>query len=85
MRMDADATQTKVAAKVKARKPYLTKRILEAAARRGFREAAKETMAVMGYNVIAKGGWIVKIYPDGRTEKIEPLNPKDGQFKLILD
>ena len=66
-------------------KDYLTKRILEAAARRGFREAAKETMAVMGYNVIVKDEWVVKIFPDGSIEKIQPLDKKNGQFKLILD
>ena len=69
----------------KSRKPYLTKRILEAAARRGFREAAKETMAVMGYNVIVKADWVVKIFPDGTIEKIKPLNSKNGHHKLILD
>lgn len=66
-------------------KPYLTKRILEAAARRGFRAAAKETMAVMGYNVIVKDDWVVKIFPDGSIEKIKPLNSKNGHHKLILD
>lgn len=38
-----------------------------------FRKAAKETMRVMGYNVIAKDGWIVKIYPDGKTKKIKKI------------
>ena len=69
----------------KSHKLYLTKRILETAARRGFREAAKETMMVMGYNVIVKDDWVVKIFPDGTIEKIKPLNSKNGYQKLILD
>jgi hypothetical protein len=36
-------------------------------------EAAKETMDVMGYNVIAQDGWVVKIFKDNRVEKISPI------------
>lgn len=55
-------------------KPYLTKRLLVSAAKRGIRKAAEETMAIMGYTVIAKDGWIVKKYADGTIEPIEKLN-----------
>jgi len=57
------------------RKPYLTKRLLVSAAKRAGRIAAKETMEIMGYNVIAQNGWVVKKYADGTIEKIEPIDP----------
>jgi hypothetical protein len=71
--------------KVKEQKPYLTKRILISAAQKGFRAASEETMKVMGYNVIAKDGWVVKIFPDGHTEKISPLEPESNEYELVLD
>lgn len=64
---------TPASKKTKEKEPYLTKRILISAARRGFKEAAEETMAVMGYNIIAKDGWIVKKFPDGRIEKLSKI------------
>ena len=54
-------------------KAYLTKRILVSAAKRGFKQAAKEAMQLMGYVVIAKDGWVVKKYADGTIEKISPI------------
>ena len=71
--------------KVREQKPYLTKRILISAARRGFKKAAEETMRVMGYNVIAKDGWVVKIFPDGTTEKISPLDTDYQHYEFALD
>ena len=56
-------------------KPYLTKRLLVSAAKRGIRKAAEETMQIMGYTVIAKDGWIVKKYADGTIEAIEQIKP----------
>ena len=41
-----------------------------------FNEAAKETMEVMGYNVIAEGGWVIKVYKDGSKEKIKKIGSK---------
>ncbi len=55
--------------------PYLTKRLLVSAAKRGIRKAAEETMQIMGYTIIAQNGWIVKKYADGTTEAIEQINP----------
>ena len=69
--------------KVREQKPYLTKRILISAARRGFKKAAEEAMAIMGYVVIAKDGWVVKKYADGTIEKMTPLENED--YPLILD
>jgi hypothetical protein len=63
---------------------YLTKRILVSVARKAFTKAAKESMEVMGYIVIAQDGWVVKKYADGRIEKLEPIPPSDVT-ELILD
>ena len=52
---------------------YLTKRRLASAARLGIQVAAANTMKVMGYTIVAHGGWVVKKYPDGTIENIEPL------------
>jgi hypothetical protein len=66
------------------RKPYLTKRILISVARNGVKKASEETMRVMGYTVIASGGWVIKKYADGRTEQISPI-PVSKNQELILD
>jgi hypothetical protein len=39
--------------------------ILSKVVTEGLKMEASETMAVMGYNVIAEGGWVVKIFADG--------------------
>lgn len=52
---------------------YLTKRRLASAARTGIRKAARETMRIMGYTVIAENGWVIRKYADGRIEKISPI------------
>jgi len=54
-------------------KDRLTRQVLESAARKGIRQAAKETMEVMGYTVIARDGWVIKLFPDGSFEKISPI------------
>ena len=61
----------------------LTKNILIKAASEGFSKAAAKTMKVMGYNVIAKNGWVVKKFADGRIEKISKL--KSTNKPVILD
>ena len=47
--------------------------ILSKVVTEGLKMEASETMAVMGYNVIAEGGWVVKIFADGRREQIKPI------------
>ncbi len=64
---------------------YLTKRRLASAARAGVRKAAKETMKLMGYNVIAHEGWVVKKYADGHIEKISPIEAVITNGSLALD
>jgi hypothetical protein len=63
---------------------YLTKRILLSAVKRAFKEAAAETMAVMGYNVIVEDGWVVKVYADGTREKLEEIPAVERPAKIVL-
>jgi len=64
---------------------YLTKRRLASAARAGIRKAAKETMKVMGYTVIAHEGWVVRKYEDGHIEKISRIEIVNSNGNLALD
>ena len=64
---------------------YLTKRILASAARAGVRNAAAETMKLMGYTVIAHKGWVVKKYQDGHIERISSLETVNTNGNLPLD
>lgn len=73
------------AKKEKHREPYLTKRILISAAKRGFKEAAEEAMQLMGYTVIAKSGWVVKKYADGKIEKISKIEQINSGNAISLD
>ncbi len=63
---------------------YLTKRILKSAATTGFTVASGQTMAVMGYNVVARNGWVVKLYADGKTEKLQKIDT-DNNTAFALD
>ena len=54
-------------------KDDLTKKFLETAARKSMEEAAEETMKVMGYNIIAKNGWVVKVFPNNKVERISQI------------
>ncbi len=65
---------------------YLTKRILISAARSGVKDAVESTIRVMGYNVIALNGRVVRKYEDGRIEDIaaiEQAKPVNG--RILLD
>ena len=66
-------------------KDPLTRQVLESAARKGIRQAAKETMEVMGYTVIARDGWVIKLFPDGSFEKISPIEKINQNPKLAFD
>lgn len=66
------------------KRAYLTKRILVRAARTGILKAAKETMEVMGFVVVAQNGWVVKKYADGTIERLTPI-PSTENIKLALD
>lgn len=62
------------------KRPYLTKRILLSAAR----NAADETMEIMGFTIIAQDGWVVKKYANGRTERLTPIKSGDSA-DVVLD
>ncbi len=65
---------------------YLTKRATANAAQKGFEMAAKETMQVMGYNVVAKDGWVVKMDANGNViEKISQIATSGRRRKIHLD
>lgn len=67
---------------------YLTKRRLVSAARSGIKQAAEETMKLVGYNVVAKDGWVVKLFADGSIEKISPIPVAKSTAKktgIVLD
>ena len=44
--------------------------------------AAEEAMEIMGYNVIALNGWVVKIFPDGSIEKISEIPKSNTPLNL---
>ena len=64
---------------------YITKRIVKRVAKSAFTKAAKESMAIMGYNVIAHEGWIVKKYADGKIEKLNPIPNYYSNANIVLD
>jgi len=70
---------------VHSNRTYLTKRRLVSAARTGIRNAAANTMDVMGYTVVAQDGWVVKKYADGTIEKLEPLAKQEETSNINLD
>ena len=45
-------------------------------------EEAMEAMEIMGYNVIALNGWVVKIFPDGSIEKISEIPKSNTPLNL---
>ena len=62
----------------------LTADQLNAIVSNAFSSAARETMAIMGYNMIAEDGWVVKVYADGTKEKIKELEVVPRPDKIIL-
>jgi hypothetical protein len=66
-------------------KAYLTKRITARAAKSGFKQAAQETIKIMGFSIEAQGDWLVKKFPDGRVEKLERIAKAPKKIKIFLD
>jgi len=64
---------------------YLTKRAVVRATKKGMKKASQETMDIMGYNVIALDGWVVKKYKDGSIERIEEIKTPENLGPLSLD
>lgn len=55
----------------------LTKRTIVSAAKIAFKNASEETMEVMGYNVVAENGFVVKIFSDGRKETLSAIPKRE--------
>lgn len=65
---------------------YLTKRRLISAVNKGARNLQAEFLEVMGYIVVEKDGWIVKVDADGNViEKIAKHTPLKRPRKILLD
>ncbi len=79
------AREKKMKAAQDEHQPYLTKRMLVSAAARGFKKASAEAMQLMGYIVIAKDGWVVKKYADGKIEKLSPIEQVSHRNAIALD
>ncbi len=78
------ASQAAKATKPVAKKVYLTKRVLLSAVNKGFSAAAAETMEIQGYNVIAEGDWVIKVYADGTKERIKKIAPVARPANITL-
>ena len=76
---------TTVSSSTPKKENYFTKRLVRRVAKSAFTQAAKESMAIMGYNVIAVEGWIVKKYADGRIEKLNPIPNYHTNSNIVLD
>lgn len=76
---------TQKAVKKTVKENYLTTRMLVRAANSAVRDAAEETLKIMGYNVVVMNGWVVKKYADGKVERIEKLQPVTQPAKSLLD
>jgi len=76
----------KKAGKLKAKNTaYMTKRALLRAASPAIRRAAERTLETMGFAVIYKDGWIVKLYKSGKIEKLKKIKRLNPPAKLVLD
>lgn len=80
---DVNKTVAKKAASKIEKENYLTKRILKSAASTGFTQAAARTMRIMGQNVVVRNGWVVRVFADGKIEKISKL--ENSNIPLALD
>jgi len=52
---------------------YMDKRTVVRRARAAGKVAASNAMKTMGYVVVARNGWVIRIFADGREEKIAPV------------
>jgi hypothetical protein len=66
-------------------KDYLTKRVLTRAIDKATKRISNEAMLLKGYVVQVEDGWVIKIYSDGKKEKISRLNRTNTSKKVVLD
>lgn len=67
------------------KKEYLTKRILYSRINKACKEASEDAMASVGFVVVAEEGWVVRKYPDGRIERIKPIDTVEQPKTIHLD
>ena len=69
----------------KKKEVYLTTRLLKSHSEKAFKEAAIETMRIMGYNVIAQDGWVVKKFADGSIVRLHELEEVRDGGEILWD
>ncbi len=69
----------------KAKKEYITKRLVERQSKKAFTTASTEAMEANGYVIIVKDGYVVKESSDGSIEILEELDNDISEMKLVLD
>ncbi len=69
----------------KAKKEYITKRLVERQSKKAFTTASNEAMEANGYVIIVKDGYVVKESSDGSIEILEELDNDISEMKLVLD
>jgi hypothetical protein len=66
-------------------KAYLTTRLFLSSSSRAIRAAAAEAIAIEGFAVKAKGGWVIKEYANGHIERLSQLEAVKRPSKIVLD
>jgi len=64
---------------------YVSKRLVARGSKRAFKKAAGKAMEENGYVVVAKDGWVVKEFSDGRIERLHKLDVVDLNTEVLLD
>ena len=64
---------------------YVSKRLVARGSKRAFKKAAGKAMEENGYVVVAKDGWVVKEFSDGRIERLHKLDIVDLNTEVLLD
>ena len=64
---------------------YLSARALQRAVTKGTKNLEDEAMSLMGYVVKQQGNWVVKLYANGKVEKIKAIKKTKRPKHLVLD
>lgn len=64
---------------------YLTKQLLVRKSTKAFQEASEKAMNSVGYIIIARDGWIIKEFKDGKIEQLVELEGHNEKQELTLD
>jgi hypothetical protein len=69
----------------KAKKEYISKRLVSRGSKRVFKKAASRALSDNGYVIVAKDGWVVKESIDGTIERIRRIDSPGTARKFALD